>query len=302
MQGHPAPRRQARERAPGTVKRSLERCSADEGECGGLIPTVADPISANEASTYTHEGKNNFRLHNCVTQEVANPLTHRMHKGINTTMDEGQTMVAHALRADGFDAGEDGTGRGTPLVAFQTRGSNLDIGEITGTIGSNADRASGSAPCVAQPYTLAIRGRGDSHNLEYRTDGTANAVLTPNGGRGGIGVGAVAFTCSEQSNGFAWETDVWQTLDAQIPNDSSNIQRGIRQGWAVRRLTPGECEKLQGFPPNYTQVPYRGKPAADGPRYKALGNSMAVNVMQWLGTRIQMVDDIVKENGDDQAR
>ena len=59
---------------------------------------------------------------------------------------------------------------------------------------------------------------------------------------------------------------------------------------AVRRLTPRECERLQGFPDDYTLVPYRGKPAADGPRYRALGNSMAVPVMAWIGERIAIVD------------
>ncbi|WP_051299350.1 DNA cytosine methyltransferase [Marinobacterium litorale] len=54
----------------------------------------------------------------------------------------------------------------------------------------------------------------------------------------------------------------------------------------VRRLTPRECERLQGFPDNHTNVTYRGKPAADGPRYKAIGNSMAVPVMHWVGNRI----------------
>lgn len=59
----------------------------------------------------------------------------------------------------------------------------------------------------------------------------------------------------------------------------------------VRRLTPLECERLMGFPDGWTQVPYRGKPAEecpDGPRYKAIGNSMCVNVMRWIGQRIQM--------------
>lgn len=57
---------------------------------------------------------------------------------------------------------------------------------------------------------------------------------------------------------------------------------------AVRRLTPRECERLQGFPDDWTLITYRGKPASDGPRYKALGNSMAVNVMRWLGARIAL--------------
>ena len=54
----------------------------------------------------------------------------------------------------------------------------------------------------------------------------------------------------------------------------------------VRRLTPRECERLQGFPDDYTLIPYRNKPAADGPRYKALGNSWAVPVVRWIGQRI----------------
>jgi DNA (cytosine-5)-methyltransferase 1 len=58
---------------------------------------------------------------------------------------------------------------------------------------------------------------------------------------------------------------------------------------AVRRLTPRECERLQGFSDDYTLIPWRGKPARDGPRYKAIGNSMAVPVMRWIGRRIQML-------------
>jgi len=60
----------------------------------------------------------------------------------------------------------------------------------------------------------------------------------------------------------------------------------------VRRLTPRECERLQGFPDDYTAVSYRGKASADGLRYRALGNSMAVPCMRWLGERIEMVDKI----------
>ena len=69
---------------------------------------------------------------------------------------------------------------------------------------------------------------------------------------------------------------------------------------AVRRLTPRECERLQGFPDDYTMIPWRGKPAEecpDGPRYKALGNSMAVPVMRWIGKRIEMVETILLAHG-----
>ncbi len=68
-------------------------------------------------------------------------------------------------------------------------------------------------------------------------------------------------------------------------------------GMQVRRLTPRECERLQGFPDDYTLIPHRGKPAADGPRYKALGNSMAVPCMRWIGERIAMVQRLTDEAG-----
>jgi DNA (cytosine-5)-methyltransferase 1 len=204
---------------------------------------------------------------------------------------ETETFVTHALTGEGFDASEDGTGRGTPLVpvAYRTTGNDgcYETGDLVATLttatdpnsnviafsakdhgadaieglsptlramphdGSHANGGGQMAVAIPEPYTLAIRGRGDTHNLEARQDGTSNALLTPNGGRGGIGVGAVA------------------------------------AGMAVRRLTPVECERLQGFPDGYTNIPWRGKPEApDGPRYKALGNSMAAPVMRWIGRRI----------------
>lgn len=61
---------------------------------------------------------------------------------------------------------------------------------------------------------------------------------------------------------------------------------------AVRRLTPVECERLQGFEDDWTLIPHRGKPAADGPRYKAIGNSWAVPCARWIGRRIAMVDGL----------
>ena len=65
----------------------------------------------------------------------------------------------------------------------------------------------------------------------------------------------------------------------------------------VRRLTPREWERLQGLPDDYTRISWRGRPAAqcpDSPRYKAIGNSMAVNVMRWIGQRIQMTDELCR--------
>jgi DNA (cytosine-5)-methyltransferase 1 len=158
---------------------------------------------------------------------------------------------------EGFDASEDGTGRGTPLVpvAFSAK----DHG---------ADAAYDCSP------TLRAMGHATSH---------------ANGG----GQVAVAFQ-SSQSGVRVGETHA--TLDA---NNGSRRHNGIALATAVRRLTPRECERLQGFPDDYTAISWRGKPAAecpDGPRYKALGNSMAVPVVRWIGRRIAMVDAILKEN------
>jgi DNA (cytosine-5)-methyltransferase 1 len=63
---------------------------------------------------------------------------------------------------------------------------------------------------------------------------------------------------------------------------------------SVRRLTPVECERLQGFPDDWTSVPFRGKPASDAPRYKAIGNSMAVPVVRWIGERIAAIDKVTR--------
>jgi DNA (cytosine-5)-methyltransferase 1 len=81
---------------------------------------------------------------------------------------------------------------------------------------------------------------------------------------------------------------------ALAANSGAKQTNYVHQEMKVRRLTPRECERLQGFPDDYTQIPYRNKDAADcpdGPRYKAMGNSMAVPVMRWIGERIKMIED-----------
>jgi len=92
-------------------------------------------------------------------------------------------------------------------------------------------------------------------------------------------------TANTNANGHGVAEDVTHTIDQA---QGQAVQRGMQ----VRRLTPVECERLQGFPDGYTDIQPNGKPTPDGPRYKALGNSMAVPVMNWIGQRIQMVEDL----------
>lgn len=72
----------------------------------------------------------------------------------------------------------------------------------------------------------------------------------------------------------------------------------ILEGAIVRRLTPMECERLQGMPDNHTLIEWNGKPAPDSLRYKAIGNSMAVPVMRWIGERLEFVDSMLDTNSD----
>ncbi len=99
-------------------------------------------------------------------------------------------------------------------------------------------------------------------------------------------IGGRTFFSDEQRGEFR-ENHVAATLQAR---DFKGIAGGlVTEGAAARKLTPVECERLQGFPDNHTQVPWRGKPAAecpDGPRYKAIGNSKAVPAIRWVGQRI----------------
>jgi DNA (cytosine-5)-methyltransferase 1 len=108
---------------------------------------------------------------------------------------------------------------------------------------------------------------------------------------------SVAVPMRESGQGYWMEDDIAGTLRAEgedRPSRPSHVI-GIPPAMQVRRLTPRECERLQGFPDDYTLIPHRGKPAADGPRYKALGNSMAVPCMRWIGQRIAMVEHLEKE-------
>lgn len=166
--------------------------------------------------------------------------------GLGTDLDCDGGLVAHTLRGEGFDASEDGTGRGTPLVPICF--SAKDHG---------ADAMEDLSP------TLRAGGHSESH---------ANAGVMP----------AIAYRTT--GNNGCYETgDVAPCLNT----GSDQNHTTLLQNWRVRRLTPRECERLQGFPDGYTAIPYRGKPAADGHRYKALGNSMAVPVMRWIGERME---------------
>lgn len=208
---------------------------------------------------------------------------------------ETETMVAHALRGEGFDASEDGTGRGTPIVPVHA----IQAGALRENHESGPDGVGVQADLA---YTLEARAEVQAIAFDCKASGrngfavgeispTLRAMGHKETHQNAGGQVAVAFDMRGREGGSQFEG----------PHDTANIRAAsggssrsyVAQQWAVRRLTPRECERLQGFPDGYTDVPWRGKDhAPDGPRYKAIGNSMAVNVMRWIGTRIQMVDQL----------
>ncbi len=99
---------------------------------------------------------------------------------------------------------------------------------------------------------------------------------------------AIAFPAGLSGTQYASSVEVAPSLGAA--NTSA-----VATQWAVRRLTPLECERLMGFPDGHTDVQHKGKPAADGPRYKALGNSWAINAARWIGERIEAVEAIAQQ-------
>jgi len=99
---------------------------------------------------------------------------------------------------------------------------------------------------------------------------------------------------SHQQDTLHHQSGIMSSLPAGTNNNAGHYTKLVT-ATQVRRLTPTECERLQGFPDDFTQIPWRNKPAEDcpdGPRYKAMGNSMAVPVMRWIGERIQMVESL----------
>lgn len=131
------------------------------------------------------------------------------------------------------------------------------------------------------------------------SSGSIHALGT--GSKGGCATAAVAFPINtltlggrpDAVNDKRMTMGVGENGDPQFTLQAAHCH-AVAQAMTVRRLTPRECERLQGFPDDYTLIPWRKKAAADcpdGPRYKALGNSMAVNCMAWIGERIAAVEN-----------
>lgn len=229
-------------------------------------------------------------------------------------------------RNAGIGIGDEGdpaftlTASGAPVVALasdEPRAFNLSPG--SGSTGAPSAVETDIAATITATGEADKNGRGthvlhgvalsENQRGELRTSDIAMSMST-GGGKPGQGM-PVAFTVSQQSNGFAWENDTAPTLMARQESPTSSQFSGVRIGVMVRRLTPLECEKLMGFPEHFTLIPYGsaartpedleetyqyllawgfGENEAraladvpDGHRYRVLGNSMGVHVIRHIG-------------------
>lgn len=242
-------------------------------------------------------------------------LSHCLNAGGMGRIDyETESMIAHSLKAAGHDASEDGTGRGTPLVAVPfAQNSRSEVREVGGGIAAALPCEPGMNQQTFVAYGIA------SDALDRSGEGAGGTA----GERSGLGIveelsptinakrpNAVAF---QESQSGVREYSTAGTLRSDGPGHDP-VGTRVRDGFAVRRLMPIECERCQGFPDNYTLVETTKKISnakldedvvkfyvrsgftlsraeqlsriADGPRYQQLGNSMAVPCIAWIGRRI----------------
>ncbi|MGA0872909.1 MAG: DNA cytosine methyltransferase, partial [Phycisphaerales bacterium] len=280
------------------------------GRGGNSMPAVLEPV-AFKASHYTR-GKDG------APSQVVAPLSADADKG------DQDTLIAHT--SDGGFASTDSFQGGSQQD--QILGEDAVCPALCHSSNGNKGH---HQPKVIVPYTKAKRAQSASDDESWKhgevsptlnhfdvgdTRATTVVAFTQNqrdevrdlgdaaGTLNGPGTHqstyvAEAFSVREDAkagNFSATPTDVGLAVQAHQPSvQSHHAQIFVAQPMAVRRLTPRECERLQGFPDHYTLIPWRKKPAEDcpdGPRYRALGNSMAVPVMRWIGERIEAVDRI----------
>lgn len=266
---------------------------------------------------------------------------------------EAGLLIAHTLRAEGFDATEDGTGRGTPLVvspvnirgreggasieeahkasvraasggssnsyvAFTGKDDGGDAGQLAPTLramNEGAGNACGGGQVAIAFDPLQITSRenrsnpqaGDPcHTLPADHHAPAIAFDCAAGGKtrhsvgetsptlraGGHTNGQAAVCISGRDRGDDGRGYEREPHISDIPGAVDTVKPArVQQGSSgVRRLTPRECERLQGIPDDFTLIQYRGAPAADGPRYKVIGNSMAKTVISWIGDRLRWIE------------
>lgn len=208
--------------------------------------------------------------------------------------------LASTLRCMGHNSSH-ANGGGQVAIAFSTnqRGEARER-DVHGSLSSSRGGKQidgilqGRIDDNPSPAAFALHGSDGTASVASSTE-IAGSLRTraPGGIENSSTIAVLQERSIAWSNELTASTDIVKTL--QRGGKGERADRAMKSQIAVRRLTPRECERLQGFPDDYTLVEYRGKLASDSPRYKALGNSMAVPVMRWIGQRIVQVDAILRD-------
>lgn len=206
---------------------------------------------------------------------------------------ESETFVTHALTAEGHDASEDGTGRGTPIIpileAGARTGKSTDDPRCSDGIGKDGDPMftlqGGKQHAIAfsckdhgaDVGELSPTLRADVHDKSHENGGCPPAIAFNVHSKN---------SCAMQENGAskaALKTDVARAVDSAgwTAGQGGTLALGSAAQSCVRRLTPTECERLQGFPDGWTEG------FSDSVRYRMLGNAVAVPCAQWIARRIK---------------
>jgi DNA (cytosine-5)-methyltransferase 1 len=231
-------------------------------------------------------------------QRIANSLVDRPDRGGGNS--EGQRLIAAphscispALKArDAKGPSSDGDGDGAILVPMMQPIALQDVRAVEKMQNGKGWNDDGTAYTVDTHAT-----QGVAQPLPFDT---TQITLPQNGNNPKAGDPCHPLAAGAhppaiaQVMAFDWQSGGdSRGLDPKPTAQLQSCQTpAVMQAMAVRRLTPVECERLQGFPDGYTDIQPKGKATPDGPRYKALGNSMAVPVMAWIGKRIQEVEGI----------
>lgn len=203
-------------------------------------------------------------------------LPEQLRVALQAVVDSAQTSTSPAdysqsptaLMGGGMGRLDSETETFIPVVTHALKAEDHDASE---------DGTGRGVPLV--PVAFRTAGDGAVYHEGDRTAPLTTAT-DPNTHVIAIQERAVSENLDNGPQGKGYQTDVAHTLEAR------NKVQSVATRWAVRRLLPVECELLQGFPGGWTDVTHRGKPAADGPRYKAIGNSKATTVVRWIGKRI----------------
>jgi DNA (cytosine-5)-methyltransferase 1 len=248
--------------ATGDITHALTTRSAAEEDGTGrgtpLVPTMFSIMPMNSGKDYKAR-----------EVQVAQPLMAGGPVGGN----QGGDFVAHPVAFHPTQdpiSSEDGT---THAMGCGSKGGAATVA------GSHWDSPANPHPTLNQSHNTGGIAASDQELFSQRGSGlVAQPVAYGIDGEQNCSEELIGTLRSHQSGGY----------------EGARVAQPVATAMQVRRLTPVECERLQGFPDGYTNIPWRKKPEApDGPRYKALGNSMAVPCMQWIGERIAKCDSAI---------